>query len=528
MYAKQNAMQKQDLIQLVKQTVQRKIRTQKALENLKKEWASQLRQKGSISNSEILRVYRDLVKKGKIKENKALLWLLQTQKIRTLSGIAIVAVLTKPYPCPGECIYCPDQKDMPKSYLSDEPAVMRAILCKFDPFKQVQARIKMLETTGHPTDKIELIVMGGCFTSLPKRYQEWFVKRCFEAANEKKGKTLNEAQKINEKSKHRIIGITLETRPDHITPEVVKWFRELGATRVEMGVQSLYDDVLKLNRRGHSVDATIQATRLLKDAGFKINYHMMPNLPGSTPKKDLAMFKKLFSNSDFQPDMLKIYPCVLTKESKLYSWWKQGKYKPYSNRTLINLLIKIKQIIPPYVRIMRLYRDIPVPDIVAGCKISNIREVIKKEMKKRGIKCKCIRCREIRNSKFKTQNSKLVRREYKASRGKEVFLSYEDSKTKKLLGFLRLRIPSLIIPTLQDSAIIRELHVYGELVPISQRKAKATQHYGLGKKLMREAEKIAKKEFGLNKIAVISGIGVREYYRKLGYRLKDTYMVKQI
>ncbi len=521
-------MEKQDLIQLVEQMVRRKIRTAKTLESLKKEWAKELRQKGSISNSEILRIYRDLIKKGKLKENKTLLWLLQTQKIRTLSGIAIVAVLTKPYPCPGECIYCPDQKDMPKSYLNDEPAVMRAILCKFDPYKQVRARIKMLENTGHPTDKIELIVMGGCFTALPKRYQEWFVKRCFEAANEKKGKTLKEVQKINEKSKHRIIGITLETRPDHITPEVVKWFRELGATRVEIGVQSLYDNVLKLNKRGHGVDAVAKATHLLKDSGFKINYHMMPNLPGSTPRKDLAMFKKLFSNPDFQPDMLKIYPCVLTRESRLYSWWKQGKYKPYTDRQLINLLVKIKQVIPSYIRIMRLGRDIPVPDIIAGCKISNIREVVHRQMEERGIECKCIRCKEVR-ARIKAR-VKLFRHDYHASDGKEIFLTFEDPKRQTLFAFLRLRIPSssLVFPTLQDSAIIRELHVYGELVPIGQHKAKSAQHFGLGKRLMLEAEKIAKKESSIKRIAVISGVGVREYYRKLGYRLRDTYMLKSL
>lgn len=523
-------MNKQTITQFIKQVLKKNIQTRKELENLKKIYAQKNKMAGSVSNSEILKAYRDLLREGKIKKDKTLLWLLQTQKIRTLSGIAVIAVLTKPYSCPGKCIYCPDQKGMPKSYLNDEPAVMRAILCQFNPYKQVRARIKMLENTGHPTDKIELIVMGGCFTSLPKRYQKWFIKRCFEAANEKKGKTLKEVQKINEKSKHRIIGITLETRPDHITPEIIKWFRELGATRVEIGVQSLYDEILKINQRGHGIEAVIKATRLLKEAGFKINYHMMPNLPGSNPKKDLAMFKKLFSSQDFQPDMLKIYPCVLTKESKLYSWWKQEKYKPYSNKQLINLLIKIKQVIPSYVRIMRLGRDIPVPDIIAGCKISNIREVVQKEMEKRGIKCQCIRCREVRDEICSPKHIALKRKEYKASDGKEIFLSYEDTKTNKLLGFLRLRIPSssLIFPILKNSALIRELHIYGQLVPIHKKDKKAVQHLGLGKKLMLEAEKIAKKEFSLSKIAVISGVGVRDYYRRLGYRLRDTYMVKKL
>jgi elongator complex protein 3 len=342
---------------------------------------------------------------------------------------------------------------------------------------------------------------------------------------------LSEAQKINEKAKHRIVGLTLETRPDYITPKEIKRMRELGCTRVEIGVQAIDDRILKINKRGHDVKTIVQATKLLKEAGFKICYHMMPGLPGSSPDKDFEMFKELFSNPDYQPDMLKIYPCVVTKGSGLYKLWKKGEYKPYTDKQLVNLLVKIKSIVPPYVRIIRVIRDIPSPKIEGGSKISNLREVVQKEMKKRGLKCQCIRCREIKDIKLKIKNLRLICREYEASSGKEIFLSYEDIKNDKLIAFLRLRLPQIskdsllkYFPQLKGAALIRELHTYGELVPIGQ-KRKAAQHLGFGKKLMREAEKIAQKN-GYKKIAVIAGVGVREYYRELGYRLENTYMVK--
>ena len=554
------------------------------------------------TNIEILKVYREMVKNKKIKPNKNIEDLLITKNIRTLSGVAVVAVLTKPYACPGNCVYCPMEKDMPKSYLSNEPAVMRAILTDFHPYKQVTARLKSLEATGHKTDKIELIVMGGTFSYFPKQYQTWFIKECFRACNDRwlhsgnspleRGQgcvnvepkckpfakrlhsptglwsqhyTLQKQQKINEKAKHRIVGLTLETRPDYIDEKEIIRMRKLGATRVEIGAQSLYDDVLKLNKRGHSVAATIKATKLLKEAGFKINYHMMPNLPGSNCKKDLAMFKELFSNSDFQPDMLKIYPCVVVKNSPIYKWWKNGKYKPYSNKKLIELLAEIKKIIPYYVRITRLIRDIPSTSIVAGNKVSNLRQVLKKKSEEENWQCKCIRCREIRDkfippltppkrgrtipSPLKRGRTvppllgearwgilKLFRQDYNASDGKEIFLSFEDKERKNLYSLLRLRINSgvhslecktyRLEPELQ--AIIREVHTYGQLTPIKSKNKKSPQHIGLGKKLIMEAEKIALQEFGVKKIAVISGIGVRDYYRKLGYKLENGYMIKKL
>ncbi|MFA6097599.1 MAG: tRNA uridine(34) 5-carboxymethylaminomethyl modification radical SAM/GNAT enzyme Elp3 [Candidatus Paceibacterota bacterium] len=521
---------------------------------------SQLKRKASKihklpcpTNIELLRTYRAMLKNGKIKENKAIEKVLTTKDIRTSSGVAVIAVLTKPYPCPGSCVYCPSEKNMPKSYLSNEPAVMRAILTGFDPYGQVSARIRSLNVTGHETDKVELIVMGGTFSYLPEKYQEWFVSECFRACNDGKLKMKNEKikikenhlealQKRNEKSKHRIVGLTLETRPDYIDEKEIIRMRKLGATRVELGVQSIYDDVLKLNKRGHGRAEVIKATKLLKDSGFKINYHMMPNLPGSNFKRDLQMFEEIFSNPDFQPDIIKIYPCVVVKNAEIYKWWKNGKYKPYSDKKLLDLLMEVKKNIPYYVRITRVIRDIPSTSIVAGNKISNLRQVLEKRSGEENWRCKCIRCREIRNNFVPLDKGgsrgvgnvelHLLRQDYEASQGKEIFLSFEDNSRKNLYSMLRLRINDHenkpAFPALKDSAIIREVHTYGKLVAVSAKSKRSPQHTGLGKKLMLEAERIAKKEFGLKKIAVISGVGVRNYYRKLGFKLKDGYMVKKI
>lgn len=517
------------LLQITRQLIKNKPETRKKLADLKRQAAGKFKLPPPLS-ADIFKIYKKLLQEKKIKRDEHLELLLKKREVRTISGVAPVAVLTKPYPCPGKCAYCPTEKNMPKSYLSNEPAVMRAIAFNFNPEKQVAGRIKVLEMNGHPTDKLELIVIGGTWSALPDKYQKWFIQKCFNGANDKKSKNLAAAQKINETAAHRIIGITLETRPDHITPNEIMRMRELGATRVELGVQSIYDSILQRNCRGHNAAETVRATKLLKDAGFKICYHLMPNLPGSTLVKDLKMFREIFSNSDFQPDMIKIYPCVVTRGSEIYKWWKQKKYKPYSEKQLIDLLIKIKKIIPPYIRVNRLIRDIPSPSIEAGNKVSNLREVIAAEMKKQSLRCKCIRCREIgHQKKFKYSTPKLFIKKYPASNGLEYFLSFESRDKKIIYAFVRLRIPDFnspaVLPELENAALIRELHTYGHLVPIDKKTPGATQHLGLGKKLMAEAEKIAKK-YGLKKMAVISGVGVREYYKKLGYYLEGTYMVK--
>jgi elongator complex protein 3 len=508
------------------------------LERLKREISAKF-SINFISSSQLLKAYHKLAKEKRIRKNKLIEEVLKIKKVRSLSGIVIVSVLTKPYPCPGKCLYCPIQAGIPKSYLKGEPAVDRALSLNYNPYLQVQARLKTLEEIGHKTDKIDLRIIGGTWSFYPKQYQTWFIKECFRAANEfnKNSKckiqNLEKIQKQNEKAKHRVIGITIETRPDYIDIEEIKRLRKLGVTRVELGVQSIYDDVLSLNIRGHHVKETIKATKLLKDAGFKICYQMMPNLYGSNLRRDLEMFEELFKNPCFCPDYLKIYPCALLKEAPLYKIYKEGKYKPYSFEELLKLLKAIKKIVPYWVRIQRIVRDIPAQSIIEGpTKVSNLREIIQNEAKNEGWRCKCIRCREVRENYNPKEKIYLFREDYWASDGLEIFLSFENKKRTKLFSLLRLRIPSQyfertkhFLSVLNETAIIREIHTYGKLVSLGKREV-APQHRGLGKRLIKEAEKIAKKEFKIKKVAVIAGVGVRDYFRKLGYRLRDTYMIK--
>ncbi|HNP75401.1 MAG TPA: tRNA uridine(34) 5-carboxymethylaminomethyl modification radical SAM/GNAT enzyme Elp3 [bacterium] len=483
--------------------------------------------------SQLLAAYRRLVKNKKIRPADHLEKLLTKRAVRTLSGVAVISVLTKPLPCPGNCLYCPTETNMPKSYLSNEPAVMRAILNDFDPYRQIQTRLKALKANGHNTDKIELIVMGGTWSHHSPQYQSWFIKRCFEALNGRRANSLIRAQHQNETAKHRCIGLTLETRPDFITKKEIVRLRRLGCTRVELGLQHLNDKILKLNRRGHSAKDSAKAISLLRTAGFKINFHLMLNLPGSTPTQDLNMFKKIYRHPDWLPDMVKIYPCVVNQYADLYKLWQQKKYRPYTNKQLIELIKKIKKITPPWVRITRLIRDIPKESIVAGNKITNLRQLIQQQSVKEGWQCQCLRCREAghqnKNFKFKTSNLKLKIIKYAASGGSEYFLSYETRDDKILYAFLRLRLNSQpknnFMAELKNTAIIRELHTYGQLAPLNQ--TGAVQHLGLGKKLLQQAEKITR-QHQLKKIAVISGIGVREYYRKNGYNLEGSYMVKTL
>lgn len=458
------------------------------------------------------------------------------KKVRSLSGVAVVAVLTKPFPCPGKCVYCPTEKAMPKSYLSNEPAVMRAIGSDFQAYEQVWNRLKMLQTNGHSTDKIELIVMGGTFSCLPRKYQTEFIQNCFRAANDFPRKkplaptTLVKEQKRNETAQNRIIGLTLETRPDKISSEEIRNFRRLGATRVEIGVQTIFDLILRKNKRGHGIKSVITATRRLKEAGFKVGYHLMPGLWGSCPQKDLEIFEKIFSQPDFQPDLIKIYPCVVTAGSELEKKWRRGQYHPYSNPKIKQLLIKIKRLIPPYVRISRLIRDIPEESILAGPNISNLRQILHQEK----VFCQCIRCREIKDAAHFRPSAVLDRIDYPASGGREIFLQIISPDKKSLFALLRLRINSPqklarpLFPALKNSALVREIHTYGHLLALGEKNTAAPQHQGWGKKLLAEAEKITAQEFGLKKMAVISGVGVRQYYQKQGYQIKNGYMVKKL
>jgi elongator complex protein 3 len=487
-----------------------------------------------LSNIDLLKTYHELVKKKRIKKNENIEKVFRTRPMRSLSGIVNISILTKPYDCPGECVFCPTQKDMPKSYLDNEPAVMRAVLCGFDPTKQIKTRITALKEMGHPVDKIELRLVGGTWSYYPKPYQTQFLKKCFDTCNGKVSSNLKEAQKRNETAKIKIIGIHVETRPDYVDNKEAKRLRDLGITGLELGVQTIYDDILKKTKRGHDIKETIRATKLLKDFGFKICYQLMPNLPFSSIKKDKDMFKEIFSNQNFQPDHIKIYPCVVLENSELYNWWKKGKHKSYNNKQTKELIKEIKKSIPLYVRIQRIIRDIPTPSIVAGPTVSNLRQKISEESEKEGWHCNCVRCREVKGSQNK-EDIEMFRVEYDSSDGKEIFLSFENKERTNLYSLLRLRVPSAVfnkgeypLPELKNAGLIREVHTYGQMSPVNTKDSKSYQHKGLGKKLIKEAENILKKEYNLKRVAVISGVGVRGYYRKQGYRLQGSYMTKSL
>ncbi|MBN1262936.1 MAG: tRNA uridine(34) 5-carboxymethylaminomethyl modification radical SAM/GNAT enzyme Elp3 [Candidatus Pacebacteria bacterium] len=520
------------LDELILTLISQKPKSKQELEELKKRFAKS-KTLPLPKHYRLLKNYHRLLKTKKIKRQIWLEKLLLTKPIRTLSGVTPLTVLTKPYPCPGKCLYCPDQRGIPKSYLSDEPAVLRACQFDFDAAEQVKCRLRVFELMGHRVAKIELIVLGGSFSFYPRTYREKFIRNCFEAANRKKSETLLESQRQNETAKRRIIGLTVETRPDLIDEKEIVFLRQLGVTRVELGIQSLDPLVLEENKRGHNIGAMIKATRLLRNAGFKVCYHLMPGLPGSTALKDLAMFEKVFDDPHFRPDYLKIYPCVVLEDAPLYQRWQEGKFIPLTDQELIGLLIKIKKIIPPYVRINRLGRDIPLGNVVAGYRYSHLRELVQKELKRGGLVCQCIRCREIRDQKLLVPgvlDLQLKITKYAASRGLEYFLQFVDSKNR-LYALLRLRFPpknlKILFLVLKKTALIRELHVYGRSLEISEKGREASQHQGLGKKLLKKAEALAR-EAGFVRLAVIAGIGAREYYLKSGYQLRETYMVKNL
>ncbi|MFH1450359.1 MAG: tRNA uridine(34) 5-carboxymethylaminomethyl modification radical SAM/GNAT enzyme Elp3 [archaeon] len=480
----------------------------------------------------------DLFRNAKKQEQAALKHLLLKKPTRSISGVSVVAVMCKPHKCPhGTCDYCPKGKEAPQSYTGDEPAARRARTNKFDAYSQVKNRLDQLKNSGHPTDKIELIIMGGTFPSLPWNYQNNFVRDCLNAIISNGGRrgagaqgrrnTLKSAQKAAETSKLRPIGITIETRPDYCKQIHIKRMLELGATRVELGVQTVYDSIFKKIHRGHTVKDVVEATRLLKNAGLKVNYHMMPGLPGSNLEKDLQAFKKIFTDEKFKPDMIKIYPTLVMEGTKLYKDWKAGKYEPLDSENAAKLITKIKKFVPDWVRIMRVQRDIPSNLIAAGVKKSNLRQLAKG-------KCNCIRCREI-GHKLRSLGAQGLRgldiqirvKKYAASGGIEYFISAEDFSKGVLIGYLRLR-KNRVPKSLSSQVpvwLIRELHVYGTEVALGKKAATETsmQHRGWGKKLLQESEGLAQ-----GKLYVLSGIGAREYYRKLGYAFEAPYMVKNL
>jgi elongator complex protein 3 len=521
----------------------------------------------NLSQSKVITLYKKLCKDRNITEDYSLIQKIQMKPIRTISGVVPITVLTKPFPCPGKCIFCPDDVMMPKSYLSKEPGAQRALMNKFDPYLQVKNRMQALQNIGHKTEKIELLVLGGTWSVYPRTYQEWFIKRCLDAMNEFKYKysklkytknvvnfntfqnevdppsnwninMLKEAQKLNQNGKYRCIGITLETRPDRISNLEAKHLRELGATKIQLGIQSTNDTILEINKRGETSKDQRNAIDILRSFGFKIQIHWMPNLYGSTPDIDKLDIETIYKDKSYMPDEIKIYPCSIIETAELYDYWKAKKYSPYSEEELIDILIHAKSQVKKYSRINRVIRDIPSTYIMDGNKKTNLRQLVQIKMKERGLKCECIRCREIKDNSIGDITYDIY--EYETTKTFEKFLSYNTNNKSpntgplesKLLGFLRLSIPkdkNHYLDELKNSALIREVHVYGQALGIhdisNQDSEKSAQHLGIGTKLLLKAEDIAKNN-GFSRLSVISGIGTREYYKKRGFTIQDLYQTK--
>lgn len=531
-----------------------KIKTEAELNEEKRKLSAKLKLNRFLRNSEILK-FADKNERDKLK-------LLLKRPTRTTSGVAVVAVMTKPSKCPhGKCKYCPGGKELgvPQSYTGKEPATRRAIRYGFDPYIQTTMRTAQLKMIGHPVDKVELIIMGGTLTAQCYDYQEFAVKECLRAMNEfnenyefikefgeddflKKYKKeskiqfqyLEDIQNQNETAPVRCVGMTFEPRPDWARKPEINNMLNFGVTRIEMGVQNPYDFIYKRVDRGHTVLDVVKATQELKDSGIKVGYHMMPGILGNNPEQDLRAFHKIFNDSRFMPDMLKIYPLIIIKGTEYYDLWKSGKFEPITTEEAVELIVKIKAILPRWVRTMRIMRDIPSNLVEAGIKHSNLGELVYNRMAELGVKCKCIRCREVGGFLRKgiepgVDNIKLIRTDYEASGGKEIFLSFEDVAQDILIGFLRLRIPyKPFRPEIINTSLVRELHVYGPMVEINEKPIYEFQHRGYGKELLREAERITREEFNLNKILVTSGIGAREYYKKFDYERDGVYMGKKL
>jgi elongator complex protein 3 len=450
--------------------------------------------------------------------------------IKTASGVAVIALMPMPYACPhGRCTYCPGgvEFNSPNSYTGNEPSTINAIENEYDAKKQILTKIEKLVAYGHDPTKMELVIVGGTFLFMPAEYQRNFIKSCYDALNGFDSDDLESAKTANETAQIRSVGFTIETKPDYCKKEHVDMMLEYGVTRVEIGVQSLQERVYKIVNRGHTYHDVLESFQVSKDAGYKIVAHMMPGLPTMTPEEDIADFGRLFEDESLRPDMLKIYPSLVIPNTPLYSQYKDGKYTPYSDEEMIRVLTEAKKMVPRWVRIMRVQREISSSEIIAGPKSGNLRQIVHQNLKRQGLRCRCIRCREI-GIEPQRQVS-MNRTNYRSSGGDEVFLSYDDADDR-IYGFLRLRNPNRPHrKEMEDRCcIVRELHVYGKPLKIGEREEGQVQHSGLGRGLMGEAERISKEEFDAKKILVISAVGTREYYRKLGYRLDGPYMVKSL
>ncbi|MDY0097040.1 MAG: tRNA uridine(34) 5-carboxymethylaminomethyl modification radical SAM/GNAT enzyme Elp3 [Candidatus Dojkabacteria bacterium] len=498
--------------------------------------------KGLYRHDDLVKAYRELVKKKEIKGSKKIEERIRMKPTRTQSGVATVTVLMRPFMCPGMCIFCPNEPNMPKSYIASEPGAQRALTYEFDPYLQTYNRIKALQDIGHNTEKIELIILGGTCSVYPEEYIIWFVKRCFDAMNSFGSKNyekdsgvegitweqLEQAQHLNESTVCRNVGLVLETRPDYITKEEVIRLRRLGATKVQIGLQSLDDDILNLNLRGHTTKESKKAFELLRLAGFKIHAHWMPNLYGSNVKKDIKDFKKLWGK-EYSPDELKIYPTSIIRNTVLEKYYNEGKYTPYTHDELLKLFTEILPLTPRYNRLTRIVRDIPSNEILAGNKSSNFRQIAEEEIRKRGKKIEDIRSREIKDESITWDDIELETIKYDTTVSKEYFISYKTKDTDRVCSFLRLSIPKKegYIDEIKDSSMIREVHVYGTVVNIGKDSSGESQHLGLGKRMIEIAEEISKRE-GFRKISVITAIGTKLYYEKRGFVKNPLYMIKVI
>jgi elongator complex protein 3 len=550
---------------IIEQILQGKIGSKSDLEKAKRKACQDFKLEKFMSNSLIL-------EHASASERKLVSDVLMKKPTRTISGVAIVAVMCQPQPCPhGRCLYCPESEIAPPSYTGEEPAALRARMYKFDPYDQTYNRLSQLNSIGHALDKVELIVMGGTFPAHFLCYQEWFVSKCLQAmvdfglelsklesiSSDDNQNDLNsfsipknltipqygtdnyilmeDAQRANEHSKIRCVGITFETRPDYCKIPDVDRMLSMGVTRVELGVQTLYNFIYQRIKRGHNINDVVESNRILRDSGIKVAMHLMPGL-FSDFERDLRIFRRLFSDPQFKPDMLKIYPCLVTKGSEMHKMWQNGEYEPYTSEEAVDLIVEIKKMLPKWVRTMRIQRDIPSPLIEAGVKKSNLGELVYNRLAEEGVQCQCIRCREVGHQAAggiipDIDKIKLMEERYKAMEGQEIFLSEEDPKKDVLAGFLRLRIPSTKAhrPEVDDkTAIVRELHVYGSLVPLGEKKNIIGQHRGYGEELLSRAEEIALEEYDRGKMLIISGIGARNYYRKFGYEREGPYMAKKL
>jgi elongator complex protein 3 len=532
---------------IIKKILEGKIKTREDLEKAKLKACRDYSLQKFMSNAQIL-------EKATPEERIIIAPIIKKKPTRTLSGVAIVAVMCKPHECPhGRCTYCPESEKAPPSYTGEEPAALRARMYDFDPYLQVYNRLLQLESIGHPLDKVELIIMGGTFPSTFLCYQEWFVTKCLEAMNDFGIKIqsnisssnssiypdnfnyLEDVQKLNESSSVRCVGMTFETRPDYSKTQDVDRMLQMGGTRVELGVQTIYNFIYNRIQRGHRVEDVVESARILRDSGIKVAMHLMPGL-FADQDRDLRIFKRIFSDERFKPDMLKIYPCLVIEGSKLYELWQNGDFKPYTTEEAVNLIVEIKKFLPKWVRTMRIQRDIPSPLIEAGVKKSNLGELVYQRLHEKDINCQCIRCREVGHQALfgltpELDHIKLLKEEYLAGQGQEIFLSFEDIKSDIMIGFLRLRIPSDTAHRSEvddETALIRELHVYGSMVPLGDKKNGSWQHRGYGDNLLANAEKTASEVYDKRKILITSGVGARNYYRKFGYETEGPYMAKLI